>query len=163
MGSKATCPGGRYRHQPSEKAGSAENGMRVLTTSAAALFWTQVSLCALAGMGVPARLDPAPIDESSDLHANAVGGNGCAAESHAPVSHHPGEEPGANCSAHCDLLIQALTNAVPAVAPPTSPPARLDASRLAAALPITAARAYSAFRLPSGEPDLLLAKSTLLI
>ena len=163
MNAKATRPGGRYRHQPSGKAGSAENGMRVLTASAAALFWTQVSLCALAGMGVPAGLDPAPIQESSDLQAHAVGGNGCTTESHAPVSHHPGEDPGPTCSAHCDLLTQALTNAGPAVAPPTSPPARLDPSRLAAALAVTAARSYSAFRLPSGQPDLLLAKSTLLI
>jgi hypothetical protein len=137
--------------------------MRVLAASAAALFWVQVSVCALAGMGVPARLDPAPIHESSHLPSHAAGGDDHVAGSHVPASHHPDEEPGADCSAHCDLLTQALADASPAVAPPTSPPARIDASRLAAALPITAARAYSAFHLPSGQPDLLLAKSTLLI
>jgi len=137
--------------------------MRVLAASAAVLFWVQVSVCALAGMAVPAGLDPAAIHVSSDLRAHAEGEDCHAAASRVPVSHHSDKEPSADCSAHCDLLIQALTNAGPAVAPPTSPPARIDASRLAAALPITAARAYSAFRLPSGQPDLLLAKSTLLI
>jgi hypothetical protein len=137
--------------------------MRVLAAGAAALFWTQVSLCALAGMGIPARLDSPPIHEGSDVHSHAAGGKAHATENHVPVSHHPAEEPGPDCSAHCDLLSQALANATPAVAPPASPPARIDTSRLAAALPITAVRPYSAFHLPFGQPDLLLAKSTLLI